>query len=620
MQKNEMIKPFEIRKIRPFVMDEVQPFIVERREKIAPVKPFTILQDGENEQKNQIASFKTEKEEETLVNTIPPVCNYEIRPLERIVFIDRKGNEKFELETIKAQIKIVGGGTEEINIRTKDIRRIAKIIGDRFAGAIVYETEAKADKVIENEFRKKMQDDVRTVKCYVEAGWQDIDGRRMYVHDAIQPLYGIKIATNVSLPAYQCSSEKLRKLLQVSLNLYREPVTLYTMFLFAFSGVSYRMFMEAGYTPHFLLFLNGKTGSMKTTIAKIFFAQMMPEKHREHVRRIDADTVVSFERAITVGGVDTVTLIDDYAPAKTTKKKAEMADKLEAIIRMVGDGSTKSRSNQNLEDIQGEGVQGTVVLTGEIRGKGLSSNLRCLYCEMVREQVVIENITYMQEQRYGFTTIIANYAEFLALNWEKCVYYIRQKFSQKRKEISKELKEKRLVDAVVFLHIIAEFIQSFIVDYCDYTLQEAKDLGNEMKKSVLENAAYSEEISQEETPALMFVKALNILRAQNKLILARKEDYIRGGKYCGFEDENFVFLEPEAIYEQVLRYLRNINKFFPLDMRETVIALYEEGIIKTYSNGTGKKTYYARIALGKQKYKFIKISKKILQAVEEKDF
>lgn len=62
-------------------------------------------------------------------------------------------------------------------------------------------------------------------------------------------------------------------------------------------------------------------------------------------RRIDADTLNSFERAVVLSGRDTTLLIDDYAPAKTPQKKAEMQNKLEMIVRMVGDGATKSRSN-----------------------------------------------------------------------------------------------------------------------------------------------------------------------------------------------------------------------------------------------------------------------------------
>ena len=49
--------------------------------------------------------------------------------------------------------------------------------------------------------------------------------------------------------------------------------------------------------------------------------------------------------------------------------------------------------------------------------------------------------------------------------------------------------------------------------------------------------------------------------------------------------------------------------------------MYEDGIINVHSNGQGKKTYYSRIAIrGGVKQKFLKISKKIFNAIVEGTF
>lgn len=91
--------------------------------------------------------------------------------------------------------------------------------------------------------------------------------------------------------------------------LYRDERVIDTLLLYALLGVSYRLFDESGYPPHFLLFLYGKTGSFKTALAKVLFTQLCDERYRKYPRRIDVDTPTSLEIALTKSGCDTLTLI-----------------------------------------------------------------------------------------------------------------------------------------------------------------------------------------------------------------------------------------------------------------------------------------------------------------------
>ena len=231
-------------------------------------------------------------------------------------------------------------------------------------------------------------------------------------------------------------------------------------------GVSYRLFDEAGYAPHFLLFINGKTGSFKTAISKVLYMQLVDDEHREYPRRIDADTVTSFERALVESGKDTVTLYDDYAPAKNLQDQRILDSKLEVIIRMIGDGSTKSRSNVALEDKNGEGVKGAVVLTGELRGKGLSSNLRCLYCGIEKERVNKENLSWLQRNKCAYTTFIQHYIYFLSQVWETAIKRIRSLYEERRAQAGKTLKAGRSIDALVTLWLLMDMLEMFLAQYC----------------------------------------------------------------------------------------------------------------------------------------------------------
>ncbi|MCI5873845.1 MAG: hypothetical protein MR012_09265 [Roseburia sp.] len=565
--------------------------------------------------KKDATKEKRMKVEEELA--FEPVANYILTPIQKIIYINRCGEEVHENEEILVRVEINGQCPENIIVKTSDIYRIAAIIGRRFSSATVDCFEPKAEKIVEAEFRRKTQR-IPIVRCYFEAGWQDVDGVWVYLYDGLQLGCRGLTKTNLSLLVHSYTPTQIAEIVQRALHIYKQKEIVATLFLFSFTGVLYRIFELAGFTPHFLLFLNGKSGSMKTTIAKILYTQLVEPKHREHVRRVDADTVVSFERAIVKRGVDTITLIDDYAPAKTAQKKAELQQKLESIIRMIGDGSTKSRSNANLDDIQGEGVRGTVVLTGEIRGKGLSSNLRCLYCEMRRENADVEIVTWFQENPEAFNSVIAMFTNYLSLNWDACIGYIQRQLPVLRQIISKKISERRLIDSAVVLWLVADFVEDFLINFCGSEREQTHMQFEELKQCMLLNVQYSQMLTDEDTPGVMFVKALKNLIELKELRICEKENFVFAGNMDGFEDSGDFYLVPERVFEKVMQHFSIVKEYFPLDLRETVVALHEEGFIKTYANGRGKRTYYARVSLDKgNKTKFLRISRKVLEQFGE---
>ena len=205
---------------------------------------------------------------------------------------------------------------------------------------------------------------------------------------------------------------------------------------------------------------------------------------------------------------NTVTLVDDYSPAKNKHSEIDMQNKLESIIRMVGDGSTKSRSNTALEDCRGEGVKGAVTLTGELRGKGLSSNLRCLYCEIEKENVNLEIVTWFQKNRDAYTTMLSKFTVFLGDNWMNVVMYIKTQFEEKRRKAESQIRQRRLIDALVSLwmmaDIIGEFLKNIVPEYSSTIDSQIKMICSDLVGAV----SRSELATNTENPALVFMKAL----------------------------------------------------------------------------------------------------------------
>ncbi len=545
------------------------------------------------------------------------LANYNIQPVRKIVYLNRFGKELKSREEIECYICSEDFATSKFIILTKDVKKITTVIGEKFSAAWLNCEVKNVAKIVENRFRHSTRK-IPTVRCFVDYGWQKIDGQWVYAHDSLQTQNDIIFQTSMTLPSYEWTRERIGQIFLDAYHLYEGEAEIGTMLAFSMMGVLYRLFHDAGYAPHFILFINGKTGTMKTTLSKILFGQLSDEVHRDIPRRIDADTVASFERGIVLSGRDTVTLIDDYAPPKTARQKLCNEEKLEAIIRMIGDRSTKSRSNIGLDDCRGEGIEGAVVLTGELIGKGLSSNLRCLYCGLQREKVNVNQVSVFQQEPYRYTTLIRHFSYYAAENWTRIREYIQGTFQPEREITGQQLTERRLVDSAVVLRLICEIIRKFLVQYCFASVVEADAVTEKMKDGILRMAVMSEQISKEETFGVRIAKMIDQLVQGGELVMIdRKPNEADIGKIDGFYNKNFYYFVPENLFGEVKKIFCMTNVFFPLDLDEMVKTLYEEGLIMASSNGNNKKTYYARILIGNKKRNFLKVNAKILQKMIE---
>lgn len=560
-----------------------------------------------------IKAQESDKSDETTNTT-----NYQLYPLYRRIYIRRDGIVDYERNEIEVRIVIDEPGLtfrDTFRIRVADIDKITRIVGRKYPDAILY--NKKDAEGVANKLREKCRG-VQRICCYLEAGWQMVEGKYVYLHKGFLKA-GMEVMTPLGLNCNKtCSINELEMIWRNSLCIYKDSEVAAVLSLYSLLGVTYKLFDEAGYAPHFLLFMTGKTGSFKTTIAKLLYTQLADERYRDYPRRIDADTVTSFERALVVSGVDTVTLIDDYAPAKSQKSAIDLANKLESIIRMVGDGSTKSRSNVNLEDCRGDGIKGMVVLTGELQGKGLSSNLRCLYCEIEREKVNLEVVTWFQKNKDYYCTFIQHFVWFLSFSWEHVKLYIQSNFERYRRASEEALNERRLIDVLATLYTISDIIRLFFIAYCKLPRSKVDTDILSMKRSLADVVKRSEMLSVEEEPALRFMKVVVDMLEKGKLAVDSGRLTEMTISYSdGFWEGDYLYLLPENVYIKVTTYLRIGGLYFGIDREHLGKLLCSEGYAVATSNGKNKQIYYARVDMGAgRKINFLKIPREVILRIQ----
>lgn len=539
-------------------------------------------------------------------------------------YFDRNGNDDESAENkveIQVYLKPSGRLLGIMKISYNEIHIVVKLVKNKFPVARFLK-EAVRDGLPEDDIRSQLSGTM-VVPCYMWAGWGVIGDQYVYLFKDCPST--VNVHTKLNLPFHQgWGAKEVAYVWNVACNLYRDKDIAIILLLFAFSGVTFKLFEVAEHPLEFLLFITGKTGSMKTSMAKALYMQLARDDKRERPRRIDMDTGTSFERSLAETGYDTVILFDDYAPPKTSREKKTLQDNFERVVRMVGDRSTRSRSNRKLEDCQGEGVHGSVVITGEVMGDGLSSNLRCLYCNIERDKVNVNALTWLQENKCAITTLIKLFTDYAGMNWKGIVEMIRHQYPVMRQRIqdSDEFSHFRTNEKYAYFMVLADIVKCFLQWY-NCLNAESLSFFNNLEDGVIRVLSRSEASIEDYDPVKTYVRAFIELMSIGRIKIAQKKlSFHELNSYDGFEDCEFIYILEGKVYTKVRESLINSLCPFYLGAREIKTMLAEEGYAVSCPNGKGKKTFSARINIegSEKKVDFIKIRKaRVYELMGEKN-
>ncbi|MCO5384633.1 MAG: hypothetical protein NHB14_01525 [Desulfosporosinus sp.] len=180
-------------------------------------------------------------------------------------------------------------------------------------------------------------------------GWKKIDGKWAYLHaggainnaDAIVDLNDEGLTSYELPPAVKDAKEAMQCSLQ-TLNLAPRSVTM-SLFSLIFLAPLCEPLRKANLEPAFLLWLNGTTGSMKSTLAAlftshfgIFSGKSLPASFK--------DTANSLERKAFFTK-DSVLVVDDYHPNSSQSEALKMREAAERLLRGYGDRIGRGRLN-----------------------------------------------------------------------------------------------------------------------------------------------------------------------------------------------------------------------------------------------------------------------------------
>ncbi|MGO4531974.1 bifunctional DNA primase/polymerase [Paenibacillus sp. 2TAF8] len=426
-------------------------------------------------------------------------------------------------------------------------------------------------------------------QIYTHLGWIKLNGQWCYLSaNGALGKENVKVELDSRLKNYTLPNQVTnpKHAMETSLALLDVAPRRVTLALWGLTFLSplCEWLRKEGIEPKFLMWLYGYTGSRKTTLAKLFlchFGNLL-----EHPPASFKDTSNSVEKR-GFDAKDSLLLIDDYHPTSSPNDKKNMELLAQKILRGYGDRVSRGRLKQDISARNDYLPRGMAIVTAEDMLSGGSSMARLFPVELKKTDIKLDLLTKAQLNSSTLSEAMSGYINWIgqAMNSSE-KYNIKDLFINKRNEASHLNAHGRLIEASVWIYIglqmglhYAESIGAIANDQQEQLLKEAWDLflnvADEQGEQVTEvksSTKFIKIVSQ-----LLSNKSIYTIPTQEN---TRTDSMSNNSSHVGWHDENYFYLIPDVIYNQVYQFLSKQGETFPISASMLWRELIDSGLIQ----------------------------------------
>lgn len=486
------------------------------------------------------------------------------------------------------QIDVLCGQSQKtILVPVRELDNLIKKIQRELPSCTVSSSFARASQMIVNHVRKKLPN-ADTYNVFRYTGFVPVNNFWVYAHDlATPPLPQVLFETGFSITHDPSMSpvESMRRAMEF-LTVTPRSELIIPLFLLAHLGPLFELFNAAGYVPRFVPFLNGRTGAFKTAIALCLFRLF--DQQGKVPEASFRDTPVALELKLGKANGH-VLLIDDFQPAVTAVAGKQNLEKLESVIRFVGDGIGKARGCPELELRKTPSPAGCAIVTGEDTGGSHSTLLRCLVLSVNKGDIDGKKLKEFQNHPEYLKTHMYHFLTLCSDSSPSIVNHIREKFTDCRDMFSAFVKEARLADTGATLMLTGAILLDYARTIQALTCEEKDCYMTLFVESIKNALIYSENYSREMNPTAMYLRALFDLHERGSLPLAASPNAYNSSRHIGYMYEGNWWLRNRDIFPKVTNYWQLLNINFPLREDKVLESLADSGLIEVdHENRDGK--------------------------------
>ena len=437
---------------------------------------------------------------------------------------------------------------------------------------------------------------------YHVTGWKKIDGEWHFLLPGDDSL-------NVTLKGklrYYCGERNWSKTdLHTAKLLYTMPPArkeiIHPLLAFAFLTPLNEFLRQAGCMPKFTLFLTGRTGTRKSTIAALilsffgaFTSTDLPMSFQDTANSITAN-------AFTLK--DVLTCIDDFYPSDNAEMK-KLNTTAQKIMRAYGDRTGRGRMRADCTLMENRPPQGNAIITGELRPDvGESGIARYFPLELKDGDVNLAYLTdYQEEAAQGvYRRTMFAYTEWLKRRFicdddheEKFVKRLRELYDFYRSDfLSHGVKcHGRLPEIVACLMIGMRFFLYFLKEN-GVIFQDEKDEEIKNFSDLLLRVAAQQAVDIEyEKPANIFVRKLYALMESGDVVLKKKGSHgdYTPSFFSGIVNSDYLMIHLDSVFPLIKKLCSDSGEAFPYTKNSIMKALVEEGIAEPGRQSTTRVT------------------------------
>lgn len=434
---------------------------------------------------------------------------------------------------------------------------------------------------------------------YRVTGWKKVGGEWFYLLPGDDKL---DVKLRGKLEHYSKGTEWNHNIIRELQTLYLAPPAPKTVILpllaFTFLTPLNEFLRRAGCMPKFILFLSGRTGTRKSTLAALFLSFFG--------RFTSSDLPMSFRdtansillNAFTLK--DVLTCIDDYYPADSAEAK-KLGATAQSVLRAYGDRSGRARLRADSTLMESRPPQGNAIITGEISPNvGESGTARYFTLELKENDVDLNMLTAYQEDAADgiFQNSMLAYTEWLKRRFlkdndhtDRFIARLKELFFEYRKHFTDKNNtyHGRLNETAALLMLGMYF---FLLFMKENSIIQQEDMEKESEKFsemlIMLMNAHSESV-RADIPTHIFVRKLYSLIDGGKVIITERsrpenfDPYPPG--YIGCQDDEYYYLNKDLAHSAVKKLCADQGESFPFTPKALAKALAEEGLIKTTSTG-----------------------------------
>ena len=447
--------------------------------------------------------------------------------------------------------------------------------------------------------------DVQTQTFYGHTGWRQINGEPCFLHagGAIGGPDGVAVRLPKELERYTFpplppnnpeSRNALARGMQASLDFIDIGRRMVTLPLWAAAYLA-PLTTIINPQPNFVLFLQGISGSYKSTLAVLVCAHFGDFHSVEGLSNFSDTPGVLEKRAFVLK--DMLLVLDDWHPSGNRRGAEVMEQTAQRMIRSYSNRTGRARLNSDMTERGRYQPRGLAIFTAEELPTLESTLARLCVVQVEDGDVDRDKLTALQEEAEFLPWTMAFYISWLKRNFDTIIPAFPTRFRELRQAAAEAGSHRKLPEAVAFLAFALELATSFFLEYGIIDANAARRLNDEGWEVFRALSQRQQQRIQDDNPVDRFFDVIQTLLLQHK---ARLEPLptceaiaLGAGDRIGYFDQEAVYLLPVATWQAVQAFSQKESGHFPLGKHSFFSMLRSKGIIQ--SSPRGDNTVFLKI-------------------------